>query len=44
MTKVQLVNEILKIKPSFLKSQSQLFSMTLDELKKLYNNLKKKEG
>ena len=43
MTKIQLVNEILKIKPSFLKTQSQLFAMTLEELKIMLENLRKRE-
>ena len=42
MTKTQLVCEIIKLKPHFLKTQSQLFSMPINDLQELYNQLCKR--
>lgn len=44
MTKTNYVNEILKLKPHFIKTQSQLFSMQLSELQELYLSLCKRQN
>lgn len=41
-TKVEIINEILDLKPSFNKNPGQLFSMTLEDLKIMLENLKKR--
>lgn len=41
-SKVEIINDILTLEPYFLKSQSQLFSMTLEDLKIMLENLKKR--
>lgn len=42
-TKVEIINEILDLKPSFNKNPGQLFELTLNELLEIRNDLNKGE-
>lgn len=41
MSKIEIINEILKIKPNLIKIQSYLFSLSNEELKIKLESIKK---